>query len=158
MKYENENMIFLPVSLNITNREILFIGGGAVALNKITRLLAFTKNIRVVAKEVSPQIKDLGLCFTEKAYESSDLNKNSIVYACTNEKKLNEQVYSDAHKLGILVNVVDNPPQCDFASPAIFKQDNMTVAVSSNGQDVHRSIRLRDKIKKFLQHGSAHKI
>jgi precorrin-2 dehydrogenase/sirohydrochlorin ferrochelatase len=92
----------------------------------------------------------------QKPYEKTDLNGFFIVYAATNIFELNKHVYDDAHNLGILVNVVDNVPYCDFVSPAIYKKDNMTVAVGSNAEDVKASIRLRDKIKNYLENDYAH--
>ena len=151
MKYTDKNMMFLPISLNITDKEILIIGGGKVAYHKIQLLLPYSNNIRIIAKEVIQEIRDLDLRFIEKEYEKSDLNDAFLVYACTDIKTLNQEIYKDAHEQKILVNVVDNPPLCDFVSPAIYKKDHMTVAVGSNAQDVHASIRWRNKIKEHLE-------
>jgi siroheme synthase-like protein len=145
------NMTFLPISLNITNKDILVVGGGRVAYQKIKLLLPFTNRIAVVAREVCDDIVNLQLPSVKvKTYESDDLDGYYIVYAATNLFELNKQVYDDAHSKGILVNVVDNVPYCDFVSPAILKMDHMTVAVGSNAEDVKASIRLRDKIRELL--------
>lgn len=155
MKHKEHNMRFLPVTLNITNKEILIVGGGKVAFHKIKLILPFTQNIRIVARSVIQDVKNLGLPYTEKQYEANDLKNSYIVYACTDIKELNEQIYNDAHAKGILVNVVDNPPLCDFVSPAVYKRDHMTVAVGSNAQDVYASIRWRDHIRDFLESNRA---
>jgi precorrin-2 dehydrogenase/sirohydrochlorin ferrochelatase len=145
-------MIFLPISLNITDKNILVIGGGRVAFQKIRLLLPFTNNITVVAKEISDDVKSLTVKkLIEKEYEPADLEGYYVIYAATNLFELNKRVYDDAHKLSILVCVVDNVPYCDFVSPAIYKKNNMTVAVGSNAEDVKASIRLRDKIKIYLE-------
>ena len=151
MKYQDRNMMFIPVNLNITDKEILIIGGGKVAYHKIKLILPYTNNIRIVAKEVCEEIKVLDLPFTEKPYAKSDIGDAFLIYSCTDNKELNQQVYNDAHEQKILVNVVDNPPMCDFVSPAIYKKEHMTVAVGSNGQDVYASIRWRDKIRDYLK-------
>lgn len=146
------NMTFLPISLNITDKDILVIGGGRVAYQKIKLLLPFTRRISVVALDVCQEIMDLGLKSVQiKPYEPSDLDGFYIIYAATNIFELNKRVYDTAHEKGILVNVVDNVPYCDFVSPAIYKSDHMTVAVGSNAEDVKASIRLRDRIKNFLE-------
>jgi precorrin-2 dehydrogenase/sirohydrochlorin ferrochelatase len=149
-------MIFLPISLNISDKKILVIGGGRVAYQKIKLLLPFTQNITVVAKEINNDIINLPITTICKAYAPSDLDGFYLVYAATNLFELNKNVYYDAHSKGILVNVVDNVPYCDFVSPAIYKKKNMTVAVGSNAKDVKASIRLRDKIKNYLEHDFAH--
>ncbi len=143
-------MIFLPISINVTNKKILVVGGGRVACHKIELLEKFTTNLTVVALNVCDAIKVKGYIFKEKLYEKSDLQGAFLVYACTNNNEVNQQIKVDAESFGVLVNVVDNPGLCDFISPAIFKRGNITVAVGSNGQEVRRAIAIRDKIKENL--------
>ena len=73
-----------------------------------------------------------------------------MLYSCTNNDELNQQILSDGKELGVLVNIHDKPELCQFVSPAIYKNGKMTVAVASNGEDVYESIRLRNEIKEFL--------
>lgn len=145
---------FLPISLNITDKKILIIGGGRIASHKIGFLEQFTRNITLVALEVIDSIKAKGYEYKEKAYEKFDLEGAFLVYACTNIVELNQQVKADAESLGILANVVDNPKLCDFVSPAIYKHNHITVAVGSNAQEVYRSIAVRNKIKEWLEEDS----
>lgn len=144
-------MIFLPISINITNKKILVIGGGRIASHKISFLEQFTRNISVVAPEVCDSIKGKGYSWVEKPYEIADLQGAFLVYACTNISELNRRIKTDGETLGILTNVVDNPGLCDFVSPAIYKHDHITVAVGSNAQEVRRAIAIRDKIKENLE-------
>jgi len=147
-------MTFLPISLNITDKKILLIGGGRIAGHKIGFLEQFTSNISLVAIDVIDSIKAKGYAYQEKPYEKSDLEGVFLVYACTNITELNLRVKADAESLGILTNVVDNPTHCDFVSPAIFKHNHITVAVGSNAQEVYRSIAVRNKIKQWLEEDS----
>ena len=151
--YDKSQMMFLPVSINITGKKILIVGGGRIASHKIGFLEQFTKNITVVGLEVIDAIKQR-ISFIEKQYEKSDLPGYFLVYACTNIIELNRQVKADAESLGILCNVVDNPVLCDFVSPAIYKHDIYTVSVGSNAQNVYKSIEIRDRIKEFLENDS----
>ncbi|MEX0988266.1 MAG: bifunctional precorrin-2 dehydrogenase/sirohydrochlorin ferrochelatase [Bacteroidales bacterium] len=147
--------MFLPVSIDITDKQILLIGGGKVALEKITSLKRFTDKIIIVTIEADDVVKEYPYHIIYKAYEKSDLDGSFLVYACTNIKITNQQIKDDCNEKGILVNVVDNPGLCDFISPAIYKQGNMTVAVSSNGKDVRSSIRWRNRIRDLIDNGSA---
>ncbi len=142
--------MYLPIYININNKKILIIGGGNVALQKIELLKQFTNNIVVIASKVSSKIKNIGCEYYEKDYDASFLKGYFLVYACTDNYKLNKKIKEDANKLGLLVNVVNNPKLCDFISPAIYKKGEMIVAVSSGGQNVLKSIRWRNKIKKIF--------
>ncbi len=142
-----DQRVYLPVALNISHKKILLVGGGKVALEKITSLKRYTKHIFIVSEKADKEVREAGYPIQYKSYEASDLEGFFLVYACTNEQQKNEEIRSDCHARHILVNVVDNPSRCDFVSPAIYKYDQMSVAVSSNGQNVKRSIQWRNAIR-----------
>jgi precorrin-2 dehydrogenase/sirohydrochlorin ferrochelatase len=148
-------MNFLPICVNVDGTQILIVGGGSVALQKVKVLLQFTRNIMVCAPEVNPEIKNFGISVVEKQYSPDVLEGALLAYACTNDGALNRRIRDDAHRLGILVNVADNPELCDFISPAIFKEGTMSVAVSSNGGQVKTSVALRNTIRAFMQGGAS---
>jgi uroporphyrin-III C-methyltransferase / precorrin-2 dehydrogenase / sirohydrochlorin ferrochelatase len=151
MRNELKDNIFLPVSINITGRKILVVGGGKVAAHKVKLLSRFTKDLTVLAPVVCDSIKSEGYHVIEKNYEASYLQDYFLVYACTDNQELNAQIKQDANHRSILVNVADNPALCDFVSPAIYKQDELTVAVGSNAQNVKKSIAVRDRISTYLE-------
>lgn len=144
-------MKILPIGLNITRKKIVIIGGGRIALQKIKVLSQFTKNISIVALSVNSEIKNSGFKYRLKAYEPDDLAGAFLVYACTDQKPLNTRIKRDASKLGILVNVVDSPAQCDFISPAIYKKGYMAVSVLSSGRNVKKSVAWRNRIRAIFE-------
>lgn len=146
---------FLPITLNITNKNIVIIGGGKVAYTKVTILLRFTDNIQVYAPDICDEItqSSFNITWIETIYTKDLLKDAFLVYACTNNKDLNLQIKHDGNEMNKLVNIVDNPDFCDFISPAIIKEDYMTIAVGSNGCDVRKSIKWRNKIKDCLSDG-----
>jgi precorrin-2 dehydrogenase / sirohydrochlorin ferrochelatase len=152
-------MHFLPICIDIENEKILIIGGGKVGLNKLEGLERFTHNIKVIAPEISQEIRSRSWVeIEEKHYEPSDLKGHLLVYAATNNHELNSQIHKDGREYRCLVNLVDNPSKCDFVSPAIYKQNNMSVAVSSNGEDVHAAIQWRNEIQNLIENGTIHSI
>ena len=146
-------MQFLPISINITDKKILIIGGGRIGLHKLLLLKRFTSNITVLAKEVTEEIRSEGVKIIENEYDKSYLDGFFLIYACVNDKNFNKKIKNDAKSKGILVNVADNPILCDFISPAIYKFDYMTISVSSGAKNVNKSVQIRDEIKKFLENG-----
>ena len=148
---KSEQRKYLPVSLDITDKNILIIGGGNIAEQKLKTVSMFTDKITILSLEISADIQKSGFTQIIKEYQSDDLNGYSIVYACTNNRILNAQIKTDVSRKSMLVNVVDDPELCDFISPAIYKKDFMTIAVNSNGVNVLKTIDWRDKIKKLLE-------
>lgn len=156
MKYSaKQDSIFLPVSINITGKKILIVGGGRVATHKLSLLSRFTNEITILAPAISSVIRRSNFKIVQKEYHSSYLEGYFMVYACTNNHSLNQKIREEASVRGLLVNVADNPELCDFVSPAIYKNDYITIAVGSNAQNVKKAIEIRDKIETFLSHGTS---
>ena len=114
-------------------------------------LKKFTKKITVLAPEILPEIQKAQVKVIQDIFRPKYLAAAGLVYACTNDKKINSQVRQAAKARGLLVNLVDTPQQCDFITPAIFKRQEMVVAVSSGGRNLAKTIRWRNKIKKLLK-------
>lgn len=147
---------FLPISIDISDQKILIIGGGQSALKKIRILQRFGANLEVVAEKVSQEVLATGVTCYRKTYEKSDLRGYLMLYSCTNNEELDRQIAIDGRKAGVLVNIHDNPSLCQFVSPAIYKNGNISVAVSSNAEDVYESIRLRNLIQEYLKNLKTH--
>lgn len=144
------NKNFLPISIDISNQKLLIIGGGKSAFKKLVILRRFKAHVEVLALKVCAEIKQSGVKYVEKAYEKERIKDYFMIYSCTNNYALDKQILADGKELGVLVNIHDKPELCQFVSPAIFQNGKITVAVGSNGEDVHESIRLRNIIKNYL--------
>ena len=143
--------VFLPINVRIDDKKILFVGGGKIAMHKIKTVEQYSRNITLVAPEIHEDLKGSGFEEIYKKYEKSDLAGFFLVYACTNNLELNRVIKQDAAECGILVNVVDNRELSDFISPAVIKKDEMTIAISSNGENVKKSVEWREIIKSMLE-------
>lgn len=141
---------FMPISIDISNQKILLIGGGQSALKKLKILQRFDAEIEVLGLKICDEIKESGVKYFETRYSKEKLKGYIMLYSCTNNYELDQQILVDGKESGVLVNIHDKPELCQFVSPAIYKKGNMTVAVASNGEDVYESIRLRNKIQDFL--------
>lgn len=142
---------FLPISIDISSSRILIIGGGQSALKKIKILLRSNANIDVLAESFVDEIYDLNVVRIQKPYEKSDLKGYLMLYSCTGDDIADRQIARDGRESGVLVNVHDKPELCQFVSPAIYRNRNISVAVSSNGENVNEAIRLRNLIQDFLE-------
>lgn len=75
------------------------------------------------------------------------LSAKQIVIAATNNDTVNKQIYKDAKKLNVLINVADNPRYCDFYLGGIVNKGNVKIAISTNGQ----SPTIAKRIRQFLE-------
>jgi precorrin-2 dehydrogenase/sirohydrochlorin ferrochelatase len=145
-----------PVFLKVTQLQILIVGGGKVAFEKLFFLLKSSPNARV--QLVAPEITDavLELCelhqitIHKQKYTISMLSKKQIVIAATNKNTVNKQIYKDAKKLNVLINVADNPKYCDFYLGGIVNKGNVKIAISTNGQSPTIAKRLRQFLEEII--------
>ena len=102
------------------------------------------------AKNILPEIKSLPVHYAECDYEESQLNGALLVYACTNDPELNRRVCEYGKAVGALVCTAGVEHPRDFISPAVFRHEDMTVAVSSNGLNIKESVKWRDATRRFI--------
>jgi precorrin-2 dehydrogenase/sirohydrochlorin ferrochelatase len=131
-------MRYFPLFLDVLGKSILVVGGGEVASRKIEALLRAGAAITVVSPNISPYIQSLiddGRCvWIPEKYTNSVLNTSWLqVWATTDNAELNHTVHRDAKALGILVNVVDDQPYCDFITPSMIERGRIQIAISSGG-------------------------
>jgi siroheme synthase-like protein len=142
---------FMPISIDISGQKILIVGGDQSAYKKLKILQRFDAEVEILAKEVCSEIKQSGVRYMETEYNKKFLPGYLMLYSCTNNEQLDRQILKDGKEAGVLVNIHDKPALCQFVSPAIYKNGKVSVAVSSNGENVYESIRIRNLIQDYLQ-------
>jgi len=151
----NKNELY-PIFLKVSDLEVLIVGGGNVALEKLTFLLKSSPNakVTVVAKNFIPEIIDLAQEYTVKTitkpYNATFLKEKHIVIAATDDLEVNLQVHADCKSRNVLVNVADNPPYCDFYMGGIVTKGNVKLAISTNGKSPTMAKRLRQFFETVL--------
>ena len=138
-----------PIFLKAKNLEILIVGGGFVAEEKLTFLLKSSPDAKVTM--VAPFFRENTLKLAKKGdvkcikdtYESGYLDGKHIVIATTDNPSVNIEIYKDCRSQSKLVNVADNPPYCDFYMGGIVTKGNVKVAISTNGKSPTTAKRLR---------------
>jgi siroheme synthase, N-terminal domain len=150
---KREDLTFLPISINITGKKIVIVGGGKVGYHKASILSRFTDKATVISPRFREEFDTLPFKLIKKEYSQEDLDGAFLVYICTENEELNAQIKKDAESKGVLASVCDSPQLCDFVSPAILKHDNISIAVSSNAQNVRQSISIRNRINELIERG-----
>lgn len=147
-------MDFLPVFLRLQGQRAAVIGGGQVALRKVQMLLRAQACIRLVATEVSPELRKLLQGDTHeiaiREFRTSDLDDIKLVIAATDDPAVNRAVFDGASARNLPVNVVDQPELCSFIFPSIVDRSPLVVAVSSGGSSPVLARLLRARLETFI--------
>ena len=140
--------------IDLAGRDVLVVGAGPVALEKIEGLLDVDARVTVVAPDVSEPVETLArgrrLALIRGRYRASDLDGRFLVVAATSTRAVNERVYADADARGMLCNVVDVPELCSFILPAVHRADPIAVAISTGGASPALAQRLRDDVARLI--------
>ena len=145
-----------PIFLKTKNLNVLIVGGGFVAEEKLTFLLKSSPDAKVLM--VSPLFREGTIelakkgCVTlvEDVYKKKHLQGRHIVVATTDIPEVNVQVWKDCRAEAKLVNVADNPPYCDFYMGGIVTKGNVKIAISTNGKSPTTAKRLRQFFEDVL--------
>lgn len=140
------------ISVDLTGRPVVVIGGGTVAEKRIGALIEAGAQVTVVSPAVTDRVArwaDAGrVALKLRAYQSGDLHGASLVYAATSDLAVNRAVRVEAQTEGIWLNAVDQPELCDFITPAIVRRGSLTIAISTNGRCPSLSHRIREDLER----------
>ena len=147
---------FLPLMLDLKDKEIAIFGGGEVGERKAS-LFCEHARVTIISKEFTPglnrfydsgkikliKVKDI----TEKDI-SSYLKKAFIVIPATNDAALNERIAEIAKYEGKIVNRVDDIG--DIIVPSVIRRGDIVIGISTAGQSPALSKYIRQKIEEVI--------
>ena len=158
MEKENAKKYF-PIFLDLSEKQIVVIGGGTIAGRRARTLCEFTDHVKVVAPEIGETIQQLldekQIEWMPAAYERAHLTGADLVVAATNRPEVNHKVLSDCRAVEqeenrrILVSVADNRNLCDFYFPSIVQTKDAVIGINSGGSPKHTK-QIRQKIEEAL--------
>lgn len=146
-----------PMFVHLAGRRCVIVGAGAVAEQKARGLLAAGARVRVVAPEATPYFVRLArvrrICWEGREFRAGDLRGAFLVVAATNSAAVHARVFREARRRGVLCNVVDVPPQCDFYYPAVVRRGPLQIAVSTGGESPALAQRVRRHLENEFSEG-----
>ena len=152
-------MDYLPVFLNVKQQRCLVVGGGSVAVRKVSLLLEAGAYVHVVspslAAELSQWIQQQKITHDAQPFNPGHLERCMLVIAATNDMAVNRAVSVAAGVRNIPVNVVDHPELCTFIMPSIVDRSPLMIAVSSGGKSPVLARLIRARLETLIPHAYA---
>jgi glutamyl-tRNA reductase len=150
-----EKTIF-PVSLLLEGRDCLVVGSGKAAAHKAGVLLEAKARVTVVAPEMDEEIQRLSqsgsIRYFQREFEKTDVKGMALAFAATNDKFTNRHILSCCRDEKVFCCSVDgNWSAGDFATPATFRKDSLTVSISSGGRSCRRSRLVRENLARHVE-------
>ena len=87
----------------------------------------------------------------EAALRDAGIEKFNLVYACTDNLTLNKKIARLARQKEILCNVASHPELSSFISPAIARNENMYIAVTTSGRNPVKAVTWRNRLAHLIR-------
>lgn len=144
------------VMLDLTERNVLVVGAGKVAVRKVKRLLKSGAKITVVAPNSSEDLLALAQCqmiaYIKRPFDLKDIVELEpfLVFAATDNPVLNETIAQYCATNNILVNAITDPINGNFSVQAEIKKRNYAISISTFGHGPGFSKAMREYLEPVL--------
>ena len=140
-----------PAFLELTGRTVVVIGDGAVREGKVRGLLAAgADRVVVIAPGAGDQpdlpVDDGRVIIHPRPWEPRDLDGAFLCIASSADPGERDEIARAARHRRVLVNVMDDVANCDFAAPAVVRRGDLAIAISTGGRSPAAARRLREML------------
>ena len=138
-----------PVYLELSGRSAVVIGATAVREGKVEGLLAADVGVvSVVVERASERLESLAgldgrVTIERRRWREQDLDGAFLCVASSDDPVERSAIARAARARGVLVNVMDDIPNCDWAAPAIVRRGELVLAISTGGASPALAKKLR---------------
>ncbi|WP_018466818.1 precorrin-2 dehydrogenase/sirohydrochlorin ferrochelatase family protein [Calidithermus timidus] len=136
--------------LDLRDRPVLFVGGGWETETKVRGLLGVGARVTLLSPGEHPGLEPLvqegRLSWLRRGYQRGDLGGFCLVISHPADQSLNAEVAREARERGIWLNAVDDPAHCDFILPAVHRQGELVIAVSTSGVAPALGVRIKQRL------------
>lgn len=140
-------MTYPIVLTNLASVRCVVVGGGAVAERKVGDLLAGGARPLLISPTLSAALAEWRAAgqveHLARGYQPGDLAGAFLAIAATGDRAANALVAAEGARLGLLVNVVDDPAAGNFHTAATVRRGELLLAVSTAGRSPALAARIR---------------
>ena len=140
-----------PICLEISDKLCVIVGGGSVAERKVFSLLTAMARVRVISPALTTHLRQLAdegrIEWQQRGYQPGDLTGALLVFAATDNSRVQKDIVQEAREANQLINVIDSPEECGFQVPAVVRQGDLTLAVSTNGKSPAMAAMIRQQLE-----------
>lgn len=136
----------LPIILDVSSLKVAVIGNGLQAVKRLDMLRdADVSEIDIFSPDPGDELKAAaGNVVKLHLPSAEDISSYAIIFIANLEAEEVEKLAGQAREQGVLVNVEDVKPLCDFHVPSIIRRGKLLLTASTGGMSPALARRLRE--------------
>ena len=136
----------LPIILDVSSLKVAVIGNGLQAVKRLDMLRdADVSEIDIFSPDPGNEMKAAaGNMMKLRLPSVEDISSYAIIFIANLEAEEVEKLAGQAREQGVLVNVEDVKPLCDFHVPSIIRRGKLLLTASTGGVSPALARRLRE--------------
>ncbi|MFF5994191.1 NAD(P)-dependent oxidoreductase [Lysinibacillus sp. KU-BSD001] len=146
----------LPISVKLTNKKCIVVGGGKIAYRRTKTLLEAGAHITIISPELLVELRLLveqgRVEWLARPFDDGDCIGAFLVITATNRRAVNARVAVDCQR-NQLINMADDPENSNFHFPAIGRKGALSIAVSTEGTSPVLAKTIRDQVMEQFDDG-----
>jgi siroheme synthase-like protein len=143
-----------PITIELSGRACVVVGGGEVAERKVEALVAAGAAVTVVSPELSPGLERLAeagrIGHVRRPYRQGDVAGAALAFVAAGDPTVTAEVAEEGRRVGVWVNAADDPEHCDFFLPAVVRRGPLVVAVGTGGTSPALARAVREHLERLL--------
>lgn len=144
-------MAYFPFYFELEGKKGVIIGGGKVALEKVSKLASFGAELTVIAPRILPEITEYENVRTIlKEFAPDDVSGADYLIAATDDEEMNARLFALCREKHIPINVVDDKDKCDFIFPSVIRRGKLVASVTSSGASPQVAVSVRKRFEKII--------
>jgi precorrin-2 dehydrogenase/sirohydrochlorin ferrochelatase len=98
-------------------------------------------------RPVRRALEKRGLAIRPRKFRAGDLGRYALVFGATDDAAVNRELSRRSRRLGIPVNVSDDPEKSTFIVPAVYRRGDLTIAISTSGRSPAAARAIREDLE-----------
>jgi siroheme synthase-like protein len=150
----SEMRVLLPLFLDLSGKDVVVVGAGAVATRKVADLVAAGAKVRVVAPRMTDELTAANaagsITVEPRGFEERDVEGAWLVIASTDDAAVQKSVATACERARVFCVAVDDPPNASAYGGAIVRRGPVTIAISTSGEAPALARLLREVLEQAL--------
>ena len=121
-----------------------------MAEEKIRALLDAGACVTVISAELTEPLANMAwknrFKWVNRHFAQGDLEGAYLVIGADMDRSRNNRIAEEATRRRVLLNCLDDPPNCRFIFPSIHRQGDLVIALSTTGKCPALAVRIRQKL------------